>query len=67
VLSAAVPVATARFFRERVGQEDALERVTGDDELLHALEIPARLLFGVRRGARGERFEIRVAAAARVA
>ena len=67
MFAAAVPVASARRFSERVHQQDALERFARRDKPCHTIEIPSRLLLGVGRAAGRQRLEIRVAAAARMA
>ena len=67
MLAAAVPVAAAGLLGQRVHQQDALRRLAGHDQPLHALEIPARLVLGVGRRARRERFEEAVAPGSRMA
>src|SRR5438128_908242 len=63
VLSALVPCRTAGLSRERIREQDALERFARNDQPRDAIEIAARLILGPGRGARRQRLEIRARAA----
>ena len=67
VLSAAVPVAASSLFSQRIGQEKALQRFSGNHDALNALEVPARLFVGIDGRAWRQRLEEAVAAAAGMA
>jgi hypothetical protein len=67
VLSPAVPVAAPGLFRQRIGEEKALQRFPGNHDALNALEIPASLFVGIYAGAWGQRLEEAVASATGVA
>jgi len=66
MLAAAMPMAAAGLLGKGVGQEHALQRLSGHDEPLNAIEIPARLLFRIVRGSGRKRLEKTIAARARV-
>ena len=67
VLSPTVPVAAPGLFSQRIGQQKALQRFSGNHDALNALEIPARLFVGIDGRAWRQRLEEAVAAATGVA
>src|SRR6185295_11014810 len=67
VLASAVPVASPCLLVKRVDEQQALERVSGNDEPLHALEVAPRLVLIVGGAPRRQLLQITVPAAARMA
>src|SRR5262249_32914187 len=62
VLPALVPGRATSFGIEWINQQDALQRFTGHDESRYAVEIAARLVFGVRGASGRQRLEVRASA-----
>jgi hypothetical protein len=66
VLPAAVPVTAAGLLGQRIEQKHALHWLSGNHEALHALKIPARLLFRIGCRARSQGLEKTVSTRARM-